>query len=92
MRREMNQHHQQNKGFALPVLLLIIAAIAAIVAVGAYIYYSQMPNTQQNYTYTSPADISNSTDTDTLRAELEAVDEGDIEADLKEVDESANSL
>lgn len=75
--------------------LLIVIAVLILLAIagGAYWYYSN--NIQINKDRMEDAtveEISSSTEPEVIEQELEETDEGDIEADLMEIDAEIETL
>lgn len=77
-------------GFSVAVIIVIAAIV--LVGVSAYAYYSLSGTTPLQQGYSATPSYQTSDSDQSLESEIEAVNEGSVDADLNEIDASLNSL
>lgn len=75
------------------IAAIILVGVVVILVAAAWAYYSlSAKKAAYNQALPSSAPVSESDETSTIEEEINATNEGSIEADLQELDSSASSL
>ena len=94
----MSNMYKNEKGIAGLVAMLLVALIVAVIFVGLYKVINPGRDLPDYFSFSKPeveqtvTEISDSTDTDVIEAELEATDLGDFEDDFAELEEDLEEL